>query len=55
LAEPLHIISHLCAVIGAVLLQWLGVIRKIATFPRFSQVLKKHLETNTNRRAFAVS
>ena len=39
LAESLHL-SHIISV------QWLGVVDKIAVFPRFSKVLKKHLETN---------
>jgi len=38
LAEPFHSIS-------AISVQWLSVVDKIATFPRFSKALKEHLET----------
>ena len=32
--------------LSAISVQWLAVVDKIATFPRFSEVLKEHLEIN---------
>ena len=32
--------------LSAISVQWLDVVNKMATFSRFSEVLKKHLETN---------
>ena len=37
-------LSH--CTLPAVSVQWLGVVDKSPTFPRFSEVLKEHLETN---------
>jgi len=31
--------------LSAISVQWLGVVNKISTFSRFSQVLKEHLKT----------
>ena len=37
-------LSH--CTLSAISVQWLGLVQKIATFPRVPEVLKGHLETN---------
>jgi len=32
--------------LSAISVQWLGVVNKLSTFSRLSEVLKEHLETN---------
>jgi len=32
--------------LSAISVQWLGVVNKISTFSRFSELLKEHLKTN---------